>query len=126
MKKKRFLRSLSGTEPTSFLYGNYRFGPLLGKDEFQEYVNTNRRFLDQSDRAWAARRSSLNDTYEASEDIYAGYFMAKVQFDKLMVLAGLRYEFNEVRYDAFDVFRFGTNVIASPIQGGNDYGLSVA
>ncbi len=122
-EEEAFLRSLSGTEPASFLYGNYRFGPLLGEDEFKEYVNTNSRFLNQSDRAWAARRSSLNDTYKASEDIYAGYFMAKVQFDKLMVLAGLRYEFNEVRYDAFDVFRFGTNVIASPIQGGNEYGF---
>ncbi len=116
-----FFRSLSGKEPTNFLYGDYRFGPLIDKDNFFEYRNSIRRLLNESDEAWNSRRVSLNDTYQATEDIYAGYAMAKIQFNKLMVLAGIRYEFNEVNYDAFEVFRVGTDVQASPIQGGSKF-----
>ena len=116
-----FLRALSGKEPTDFLYGDYRFGPLISQSSLQQFIGDNRRLLDGSDLAWDARRLSLNDTYEAEENIYAAYVMGRVQFNKLMVLAGARYEYNEVNYDAFDVFRFGTNVESSPISGGNDF-----
>ncbi len=40
----------------------------------------------------------------------------------MLIIAGLRYEHNEVNYDAFDVKRTGTTVVATPIQGGNSYG----
>ncbi|TRX51178.1 TonB-dependent receptor [Fulvivirga sp. M361] len=116
-----FLRTLSGVEPLDFLYSDYRFGPLISQESLQQYVTDNRRLLNTSDLAWDSRRLSLNDTYEAQESIYAGYAMTRVQLNKLMILAGLRYEFNEVSYDAFDVFRFGTSVESSPISGGNDY-----
>ena len=116
-----FLRTLSGREPRDFLYSDYRFGPLISRGSLQQFIRDNRRLLDGSDLAWDAQRLSLNDTYDAEENIYAGYAMGRIQLNKLMVLAGLRYEYNEVSYDAFDVFRFGTNVESSPISGGNDF-----
>ncbi|MGY6523711.1 MAG: TonB-dependent receptor [Mongoliitalea sp.] len=118
-----FLRSLSGTQPISFLNGSYNFGPLIGRENFQSYINTNRLFLTEGDDAWDSRRLSLNDTYDAFEDIYAGYMMTRLQLNKWMVLAGLRYEFNQVVYDAFEVIRVGTDVRGTPIRGGTDYGF---
>ncbi len=118
-----FLRVISRTEPTRFLESDYRFGPLIGKDPFRNYIADNRLLLTTSDDAWDAERLSLNDTYDAYEDIYAGYVMGRAQVDKLMVLAGLRYEYNDVRYDAYEVFRVGTDVQGTPIAGGNSYGF---
>ncbi|WP_051719735.1 TonB-dependent receptor [Anditalea andensis] len=118
-----FLRVLSRTEPIDFLQTDYRFGPLIGRNEFQGYINRNRILLTAADNAWDAERLSLSDTYDAYEDIYAAYLMSRTQFNKLMVLAGLRYEYNDVRYDAYEVFRIGTTVTGSPIEGGSHYGF---
>lgn len=49
--------------------------------------------------------------------------MNRVQLKKILLIAGLRYEYNNVTYNAFDVKRRGTNVEATPIQGGSDYGF---
>ncbi|WP_226390324.1 TonB-dependent receptor [Penaeicola halotolerans] len=121
--QEAFLRVLSRTEPISFLNSGYRFGPLIGRQAFQSYINQNRLLLDTSDDAWDSERLSLNDTYDAFEDIYATYAMARIQLNKWMVLAGVRYEYNDVRYDAFEVFRVGTTVEGSPITGGTSYGF---
>ncbi len=117
-----FLRSLSGVENTDYLYSDYRFGPLIGADEYRNVLNTNSRFLFSSEGVISeALRVSLNGTFEAEENIYSGYAMGKIQFEKLMVLAGLRYEYNEVLYDAFEVSKQGFNVAGEPISGGNEY-----
>lgn len=118
-----FLRTLSGEEPAYFLYSDYRFGPTIGRAQFQDYINSNRRLLTLSDDAWDSERLSLEDTYGASEDILGAYVMTRIQLNQLMVLAGVRYEYNEVNYDAFDVERSGTEVIGTPVKGGNDYGF---
>lgn len=122
-RSESFLRVLSGMEPISFLQTDYRFGPLIGRSEFQGYISDIGLLLTETDDAWDSRRISLNDTYDAAEDIYSGYFLGRAQLNKLMVLAGVRYEYNDVRYDAFEVFRVGTDVRGSPISGGNEYGF---
>lgn len=119
--EEAFLRMLSGKEPDRYLYSDYRFGPLIGRKELKNYIQTNRRLLTTSDDAWDSQRLSLNDTYEADEDILAAYIMGRVQYKKLMVLAGLRYEKTNVNYDAYEVIRVGTDVEGTPIQGGTDY-----
>lgn len=118
-----FLRVLSGSEPISFMNGIYRFGPLIGRNNFQSYMDANRLFLTAGDDAWDSRRLSLSDTYDAFEDIYATYAMTRLQVDRWMFLMGLRYEFNQVVYDAFEVLRIGTNVEGTPLRGGTDYGF---
>lgn len=119
--EEAFLRSLSGKEPSRFLYSDYRFGPLIGRDEFQQYINDHRLLLTESDDAWDARRLSLSDTYDASENITSAYAMTRIQINKLMVLAGIRLEKTNVNYDAYEVVRIGTNVEGNPISGGDDY-----
>lgn len=122
-RNEAFLRVLSGTEPISFLKTDYRFGPLIGRDEFTGYIDDIRLVLSATDDSWDSRRISLNDTYDAFEDIYSGYFLGRAQINKLMVLAGVRYEYNDVRYNAFEVIRVGTDVRGTPIDGGSQYGF---
>lgn len=118
-----FLRVIGTTEPDDFLYDDVRFGPTVDRNRFRNYISDNRAFFQTADNAWDSRRLSLSDTYDAFEDIYAAYIMGRFQIDKLMILAGVRYEYNDVGYDAFEVIRQGTNVEGTPISGGNDYGF---
>lgn len=120
-RNESFLRVLSLKEPVNFLKTDYRFGPLIGRPQFEGYIDDIRLFLTETDDAWDSRRISLNDTYDAFEDIYSAYFLGRTQIDKLMILAGVRYEYNDVRYNAFEVFRVGTDVRGVPISGGNEY-----
>ncbi|WP_262248814.1 hypothetical protein [Parapedobacter soli] len=76
-RNESFLRVLSQTEPISFLQSDYRFGPLIGRSEFQGYIDDIALLLTETDDAWDSRRISLNDTYDAAEDIYSGYFLGR-------------------------------------------------
>ncbi|RZK39785.1 MAG: TonB-dependent receptor [Pedobacter sp.] len=116
-----FVRIIKNKQPANFLYRNYNYGPRVDRTKFLDYIDDNRFLLSEADNAWDSRRLSLNDTYNASEDVYSAYAMTRIQFGKLMVLGGLRLEHNNVNYDAFDVVRRGTDVIGTPIKGGTDY-----
>lgn len=121
--KEAFARVSGRTEPVSYLRGRYELGPRVDKQKFMDYLYKNRRLLVEGADAWDAERISKEDTYEASEDIYAGYLMTHLQIRRLLFVAGARYEYDRVNYEAFDVQRSGTDVIASPVNGGNDYGF---
>lgn len=121
--EEAFAHVSTRTEPIDFLNGRYAFGPRVDREKFTSYIDTYRRLLIQGDDSWDAERLSKNDTYDASENVYAGYLMNRVQLKKILLIAGLRYEYNNVTYNAFDVKRRGTNVEATPIQGGSDYGF---
>lgn len=119
--EEAFARVAGRTEPIQYLNGRYELGPRVNKDRFVEYIRSNRRLLTAAADSWDADRISKSDTYEASEDIYAVYLMSRLQVKKTLLIAGVRYEYNKVQYDAFDVHRSGTTVIADPITGGNNY-----
>lgn len=121
--EEAFAHVTTRTEPIDFLNGRYEYGPRVDREKFLNYMDTHRRLLIQGDDSWDAERLSKNDTYDASEDVYAAYFMNRIRLRDFLVIAGLRYEYNNVTYDAFDVQRSGTNVVATPIQGGSDYGF---
>lgn len=61
------------------------------------------------------------EQYEATENVYAAYMQGKIQFNKLMVLGGLRYENTMVDYKSglWD----DENEAVIPIEGENDYGF---
>ena len=120
--REAFAQVARNKEPIDFLNGRYEFGPRVDRDKFASYLETWRRLLIEGDDAWDAERLSKNDTYQANENVYAGYAMNRIQLKKLLVIAGLRYEYNDVNYDAFDVKRTGTTVVATPISGGTNYG----
>lgn len=121
--EESFANVASDKEPIRFLNGRYEFGPRIDGDKFRNYIETYRRLLVEGDDSWDAERLSKNDTYKAEENVNASYVMTRIQFKKTLVIAGLRYEYNDVKYDAFDVKRTGTTVIATPISGRTNYGF---
>ena len=59
-----------------------------------------------------SRKNSYNQDYEYAENIYAGYAMFRHNFDRLMVLAGLRYERTDItQNDGFGVILNGSRFI---------------
>lgn len=96
--------------------GNFDEGPV--KDEFLDgryslgrplYVSSFTRFFNQNPQLFelSVEDKSINEAleaFEAEEKVTAGFFMARHQFSKLMVLAGLRYEKTNVDYRSKDVF----------------------
>ncbi|MFW5760236.1 MAG: TonB-dependent receptor [Cyclobacteriaceae bacterium] len=118
-----FLRVIDDAEPKNFLFNNVRFGPKVGRSAFENYISDNRAFFATANNAWDSERLSLSDTYDAFEDIYSTYAMGRFQINNLMILAGLRYEYNDVGYEAFEVIREGTTVSGTPVTGGNNYGF---
>ncbi len=60
--------------------------------------------------------------FDAKEQIYAGYLMEKIQWNKLMILAGARMEFNKVKYEAYDIFAYDKEVDLSTNPSGQQPG----
>ena len=82
---------VSDKETTDFLNGNYTFGPFPDAEKVEDFFNQNR---DKADgfvgdtEIW----DSFGQSYNAKENIYAGYAMTTVNLKPMTVLAGLRYE----------------------------------
>ena len=121
--REAFAHVASHKEPTNFLNGRYEFGPRIDRNKFNDYIRTYRRLFIEGDDSWDAERLSKNDTYQAQENVNASYVMNRLQLKNLLIIAGLRYEYNDVLYHAFDVKRTGTTVVATPISGGTKYGF---
>lgn len=121
--QEAFAYVASDKEPINFLNGRYEFGPRVDSEKFENYIQTYRRLLIEGDDSWDAERLSKNDTYQAEENVNASYIMNRIRLKNLLIIAGLRYEYNDVKYDAFDVKRTGTTVVATPIKGGTTYGF---
>jgi TonB-dependent receptor len=59
--------------------------------------------------------------YDATEDIYAAYGMTEVYLsDRVMLLPGLRYEYSDVTYDAFEFDEEEETL--TPVSGSKSYG----
>ena len=59
--------------------------------------------------------------YDATEDIYAAYGMTEIYLsDSIMLLPGLRYEYTDAKYDAYEFDEDAETL--TPISGSNTYG----
>ena len=58
--------------------------------------------------------------YSARENILAGYLMEKIQWDRLMLVAGARVEANTVSYKANTIFEYDANVDLATNPSGQD------
>jgi len=111
-----------GPSDNNFL-GNYVFRPGADMDKVIPFFNTNQNSfeLNVEDKLSA----EAVESYKASENVYAGYMMAKIQMSKLMLLAGFRYEHTKVDYKfntvVFDFEGDLDEII--PEEGGTDYGF---
>ncbi|WP_108425351.1 TonB-dependent receptor [Flagellimonas amoyensis] len=98
---------------------NTHLGHYISLNSLDNYINANQGdFASDADKATEEKTSQ---EYFASEDVYAAYVMGKINFKKLMVLGGFRYEATKFAYDSgiFDEEQGE----AIDVSGDNDYGF---
>ncbi len=104
-----------------FYFGRYAMGRPLAINKLMTYFNSNpgQFELQVEDKAI----DEALEAYTAKEDLVAGYLMAKQQFNKLMVLGGVRYERTKVTYNSSDVVidESGDLDQIVPVSGSSNY-----
>jgi TonB-dependent receptor len=105
-----------GKVDDNFLDSRYALRANADAEKFVKLFNVNRSQFELSvDDKLVAEAA---EAYEATEDVYAGYVMSKLQINKLMLLAGVRYEHTQVSYNSYAVVN-ERDII--PESGGTDY-----
>lgn len=105
----------------TFMDGRYNLGRPLSVGSFIQYFNAN-----PSEFEAAIEDKAIDEaleSYDAQEDVYAAYIMARQQFKNFMVLAGLRYEKTKVSYNSKDVIIDGAGDLQDivPVTGSSNY-----
>jgi TonB-dependent receptor len=107
-----------------FLLDNYLFGPIMEGGPTVDFLMNN---VDPNDKFRIENISDdtdgLGGTYDASENIYAGYIMTTINFNNLMVLAGVRAEMTQTTYDGLELLfdDDGQIVSTTDVSNDNDY-----
>lgn len=105
-----------GLVDDNFLDGRYQLRANADVEKFIGYFNSNRNNFELSVEDKLATEAV--EAYRATEDVYAGYAMTKIQLSKLMLLGGVRIERTKVEYQSKNVVN-ETEII--PQEGGTDY-----
>jgi TonB-dependent receptor len=105
-----------GLVDDNFLDGRYTLRANADPKKVIQHFNANRGgyALDVPGKITA----EATESYTATEDVYAGYAMTKVQMNKLMLLGGVRVEHTKVNYKSYYPVD-EENVLTS--EGGTDY-----
>jgi TonB-dependent receptor len=106
---------------SSFMDGefNQEVGPFTDRNEFNTYFNNNIGDFE-SDFIKAAEEKALQE-YKATENVFAGYVQGKIQLNRLMLLAGVRYEKTNFDYASGQWDEDTEEAIA--VSGTNDSGF---
>ncbi|WP_445734353.1 TonB-dependent receptor [Mariniflexile sp.] len=75
---------------------NTTLGAFPSPSAFSSFFNSN--FSDFEEDTAASIEETISQEYIVSEDVYSTYAMGKINFGKLMLLSGLRYELTKFRY----------------------------
>ncbi|MBC7933807.1 MAG: TonB-dependent receptor [Rhizobacter sp.] len=104
-----------------FLGGRFNLGNPLSTGAFNRYFNANPG-LFELDVEGKAIDEAL-ESFEANEDVYAGFAMVKHDFKKLMLLGGVRYEKTDVSYQSKDVLIDAAGDLSAilPVSGKSSY-----
>ena len=93
--------NLAGTEPDGFFNSEDRFGPTLNLPAVQQFFQENPdRFVFDSR---GSLQNSLEQDFDASEQVYAGYLMTGIDFARWNVVAGVRVENTRASYTAHEL-----------------------
>lgn len=105
---------------SSFMDNHLRFGPSVSPSAIDYFYANPNAFTTHQDITRMANESYF---YEATENIFAGYVMTRLQFNKFMLLLGARIEQTNVDYAANIVESEGEDVWVSTtrINAKNDY-----
>jgi len=105
----------------NFLEGEYQLATPVDVNQVLSYLNSNPADfeLEIEDKAI----DEALESFEAEENVTAAYVMARQQFNKLMLLGGLRFENTTVNYKSNDVIIAANGDLQEivPVEGGTDY-----
>lgn len=85
---------------SSFMNGNLAFGIAPDMDKVLAYMSSASNQGDISTNDYSTNMNIDESDYQANESVISTYIMNKTQFNKLMVLAGVRIERTDVDYTA--------------------------
>lgn len=105
-----------GIVDDNFLDGRYTLRANADPEKVLNHFNANRSGyeLDVPGKITA----EATESYQATEDVYAGYAMTKIQMNKLMVLGGVRVEHTKVKYTSY--YPIDEEEVIT-VKGGTDY-----
>lgn len=103
------------------LDNRYPIGRPLYVSGFNRYFNANPGLFELDVESKAIDEAL--ESFEAKEDVVAGFAMARHQFKKLLLVGGLRYERTKVSYDSKDVLidAAGDLEAIRPVSGSSNY-----
>ena len=105
----------------SFLGGRFDIGRPLYVSSFNRFFNANAGLFEPDIESKAIDEAL--EAFDATEDVYAGFAMARHQFNRLLLLGGFRYEMTSVKYDSKDVLIDAAGDLEAilPVSGSSDY-----
>ena len=112
---------LGASGPDDFFVKDTRFGPTLNLPALKSFFDTNPdRFIADT---LTTQQNSLEQDFEAGEDVYAGYAMLGVDFSKWNLLAGARLENTRGEYLANELLFAGGAFTGrtNPARGTTNY-----
>jgi TonB-dependent receptor len=114
----RFLEE--GTVYENFADGNYIHGPVSERQKLYDFYEKEKGSgLEET----YDEITSKGNTFDATENVYAGYLMTTNTFGKLTFLGGVRYENTNLNYDANAIFYDTTGAYTgyNPVNEENSY-----
>lgn len=99
-------------EIEDFYDGEYRFGPGMDYLGVLDFFDRNPGLLELQEGTTAF--NELASDFRVSEQIYAGYAMASLEFDNFTAIGGVRVEHTEGTYDAFAIRDTDGNGVLEP------------
>ncbi len=110
-----------GLLDNSFYNNQFQLSRSLEMGKFITYFNSNPQNFELQIEDKAIDEAL--ESYVAEEKVYAGYIMARHQFEKLMLVGGVRYEKTDVNYQSNDVIIAPNGDLDEirPVQGTNSY-----
>lgn len=93
-----FAQLMEDQQPQHYLNDRINFGPMVDANKFSTYYDANQSLFKYNQMA--GEPVSYSETYSAKEKVSSVYAMSKLNFNKLMLLAGVRTEFNTISYNA--------------------------
>ncbi|MBD3170274.1 MAG: TonB-dependent receptor [candidate division Zixibacteria bacterium] len=110
-----------GFEDKDFMGNEYEIGLSPDPNNVKSMVDNNLSDFELNEDD--TREESDGESYEASEDVFAGYLMTQVYFGKLMVLPGVRVEMTQLDYTGNEIVfnEDGDYEATNEVQADDDY-----
>ncbi|KYP16575.1 TonB-dependent receptor [Flavihumibacter sp. CACIAM 22H1] len=104
-----------------FLKGRFDMGRPLNLSSFNRFFNANPGFFELDVESKSIDEAL--ESFDARENVYAGFVMSRHQFKKLLLTGGFRWEHTEVSYQSKDVLidAAGDLEAIRPVDGRSSY-----